>query len=50
MAYFERVRAETPEQFIDEEMQMKSEGSGRLGYTETELYEATCREGRPLVS
>ena len=48
MAYFKRVLAEAPEQSTDEEVQIKSEGS--LGHTERELYEATCREGQPLVS
>ena len=49
MAYFERVRRENPEQFIDEELESMTDGSGRLDYSERELYEATCREGKPLV-
>ena len=29
---------------------MTAEESGRLDISENELYEATCREGRPMVS
>lgn len=39
-----------PEQFVDEELESESEGSGRLGYTERDIYEATCRKGKPLVT
>ena len=50
LAYFERLRTENPSEFVDkEDEEQRTTGSGRLGISETELYEATCREGKPLV-
>ena len=52
MAYFENMQLENPEDFVDEEVtsSSSSRGSGRLSNTERDVYEATCREGEPLVS
>ena len=51
MAYFESIRTEHPSEFVDkEDEERRTTGSGRIGVSETEQYEATCREGRPLVS
>jgi len=49
LAYFDRVRTESPSEFMDKEEVQRVSGSGRLDVSETELYEATCREGRPQV-
>lgn len=49
MAFFEGLRSNKADQFIDAEIVGTSEGSGRLDDTEREEYEAICREGLPLV-
>ena len=35
---------------MDKELESKSEGSEHLNYTDQDIYEATCREGKPLVT
>ena len=46
MAYFEKIRTEQPDLFADvEEVEEQTEM-----LTERQIYEATCREGKPLVS
>ena len=51
LEYFEKIRREKPLEFVDmEEERNRTTGSGRLDESETDLYEATCREGKPLVS
>ncbi len=48
LAYFDRTKAEKPDEFIDQEVpQYKND---RLDMSESDVYEATCREGRPYVS
>jgi len=50
LAYFESLRTKSPSEFVDKvEVEKRTTGSGRIGASETERYEATCREGRPLV-
>ena len=49
MAFFEGLRTNKADQFVDAEVVETSEGSGRLDDTERDVYEAMCREGRPLV-
>ena len=48
LAYFDRQKIEKPDEFIDQEV-AKYEYD-RLDMTEREIYEATCREGKPYVS
>ena len=50
MQYFESLRDDTPEDFIDAEMAPPPTGTDRLEPSEKEEYEALCREGVPLVS
>lgn len=49
MAFFEDLRTNSAEKFVDAELVGASDGSGRLDDTQREVYEATCREGLPLV-
>ena len=49
MAYFEGLRTNDTENFVDAEVTSADKDSGGLEYTERELYEATCREGKTLV-
>ena len=46
LAYFEGLRTNSTDKFTDAETDNDSEE----GYTEREVYEATCREGKPIVS
>ena len=48
--FFENLRTENPDQFVDSEAESTSSGSGRLDNSEMALYESTCREGRQLVN
>lgn len=50
LAFFESLQLENPDKFVDAEVESKGAGSGRLDSSETALYEATCREGKPLVN
>ncbi|XP_064393719.1 prolyl 4-hydroxylase subunit alpha-1-like isoform X2 [Halichondria panicea] len=45
MAYFNTLKDEKPDDFIDQEIPMNEDD--RLEMSEREIYEATCREGRP---
>ena len=49
LAYFEDIRANEPDKFIDAEIAPPPTGTDRLEPTEKEAYEALCREARPLV-
>ena len=48
MAYFNRLKDDKPDDFIDQEIPIYEHD--RLEMSEREIYEATCREGRPYVS
>ncbi len=48
MAYFNRLKDDKPDEFIDQEIPIYEHD--RLEMSEREIYEATCREGRPYVS
>ena len=50
LAYFDDVRTNDPEKFIDTEMTPPPSGTDRLQPSEKEEYEALCREAKPLVS
>lgn len=50
MAYFEKLRTESPEQYADAEDPATMVGSEGDELSETAAYEATCREGQPVVS
>ncbi len=48
MAYFNSLKDEKPDNFIDQKIPLNE--YDRLEMSEREVYEATCREGRPYVS
>ena len=50
MAFFENLRIENPDKFVDAEVEANSGLSDRVDNTERKLYEAACREGTPVVS
>ena len=48
MAVLNGLKEQSPEQFIDEQLPYYEYDTMNMG--EREVYEATCREGRPYVS
>ena len=50
LAYFEDMRADNPDEFIDAQLTPPPSGTDRLEPDEKETYEALCREAKPLVS
>lgn len=51
IAFFEKIRTENPEKFVDAEINTgKSMRSPVEDYVERDVYEATCRQGKSLVN